>query len=316
MEDTTQTAGDGPGVSDRENLEASNKRMNQPLIAGLAVGLVLLALALTHIGLVIQRHLLSPRIAPSLSASAEHQSHSGGHDHAVFSAKVLRYDGWQRLLAKGNRHFARLAGGVMMEETHETPGRKLPLFADAYYEDRCFTGIAFRGTELHAIEFFHCRFDGCQFPETTFRQCCFEQCVFEKCDLSVMRPLGSRFTDVRFVKSKLLGIDWTLAATPASLAFQGGNVSHSMFQGLALPKLELTECIAREVDFTGANLTKASLARTDFLGSRFVDTNLSGADFTHAVNYAIDPTANRLKKAVFSLPEAMSLLSAFDIVLK
>ena len=34
------------------------------------------------------------------------------------------------------------------------------------------------------------------------------------------------------------------------------------------------------------------------------------------MNYAIDPTKNRLNKAVFSLPEAVSLLSAFDIVLK
>ena len=83
-----------------------------------------------------------------------------------------------------------------------------------------------------------------------------------------------------------------------------------------LPKLELTECIAREVDFSGANLTKAAFTRADFLDSRFVDTNLSGADFSHASNYAINPTVNRLKKAIFTLPEAMSLLAAFDIVLK
>jgi fluoroquinolone resistance protein len=199
---------------------------------------------------------------------------------------------------------------------HQTPGQDAPLLADAYYEDRCFTGIACRGIELQEIEFYQCRFEGCQFLEGVFRRCRFEQCAFEKCDLSVMKPLESRFTGVRFVKSKLLGVDWTLAAVPATLAFQGCNVSHSTFQRLALPKVEMSECVAREVDFTGANLTKANFTRTDLLGSRFVETNLGGADFSHATNYAIDPAANRIKKAVFTLPEALSLLSAFDIILK
>jgi uncharacterized protein YjbI with pentapeptide repeats len=114
----------------------------------------------------------------------------------------------------------------------------------------------------------------------------------------------------------VLGVDWTLAATPATVAFRGCNVNHCTFQRLVVPKLELAECTAREVDFTGANLTKADFTRTDLLGSRFVETNLCGADFSHATNYAIDPKANRLKKAIFTLPEALSLLSAFDIVLK
>lgn len=192
----------------------------------------------------------------------------------------------------------------------------VPLFTDAYYEDRCFTGIACRGIELQEIEFYKCRFDGCQFLESVFRRCRFEQCTFEKCDLSVIKPLDSRFIGVRFQKSKLLGVDWTLAATPATLAFQGCIVNHSTFQRLALPKLQLAGCVAREVDFTGANLTKADFTRTDLLDSRFAETNLSGADFSHATNYAIDPTSNRIKKAVFTLPEALSLLSVFDIVLK
>jgi fluoroquinolone resistance protein len=205
---------------------------------------------------------------------------------------------------------------MTMDEPRETSDRRSPILADAYYEDRCFCGIACRGIELREIEFFQCRFDGCQFLKCVFRRCRFEQCTFERCDLSLMKPLESRFTGVRFLKSKLLGADWTLAATPATVAFRGCTVNHSTFQRLALPKLEMAECIAHEVDFTDANLTKADFTRTDFLGSRFVQTNLSGADLSHATNYAIDPRVNRLKKAVFSLPEALSLLSVFDIVLK
>lgn len=191
-----------------------------------------------------------------------------------------------------------------------------PVFADAYYENRSFSGMVCRATEIREIEFFQCRFEGCQFVESVFQECRFEQCTFERCDLSVMKPLESRFTGVRFLKTKMLGVDWTLATMPATLAFRGCSVNHSTFQRLALPKLELAECIARDVDFTGANLTKADFTRTDLLGSRFAETNLSGADFSHATNYAIDPTANRVKKAKFTLPEATSLLSTFGIIVK
>ena len=190
------------------------------------------------------------------------------------------------------------------------------LFTEQSYEDRHFASLSCQDAELTDIEFFQCRFDGCQFLRTTFRQCRFEECVFEKCDLSLLKVPESSFIGVRFLHSKMLGIDWTQATTPLTLAFQGSNISHSMFVWLSLQRMEMVECVAREVDFTGTNLTRANLGKTDFLGSRFLDTNLSYADFSKAVNYAIDPRANRLKKTVFSMPEAMSLLSAFDIVLK
>ena len=189
-------------------------------------------------------------------------------------------------------------------------------FTESYYEDRSFVGVTCRGMKLEEIEFYQCRFEGCQFPESVFRNCRFELCGFEKCDLSVMKPLGSCFADVQFQKSKLLGVDWTLTVAPATLSFQRCMVNLSTFQRLALPKLQMMECVAREVDFTGANLTKANFTRTDLLGSRFAETNLSGADFSHATNYALDPTINRIKKAIFTLPEALSLLSTFDIVMK
>ena len=188
-------------------------------------------------------------------------------------------------------------------------------FTEQSYEDHHFASLVCQDAELTGIEFFQCRFDGCQFLRCTFRQCRFEQCVFEKCDLSLLKVPESSFIGVRFLHSKMLGIDWTQATTPLTLAFQGSNVSHSMFVWLSLQKMEMIECVAREVDFTGTNLTRANLGKTDFLGSRFLDTNLSYADFSKAVNYTIDPRANRLKKTVFSMPEAMSLLDAFDIVL-
>jgi hypothetical protein len=48
----------------------------------------------------------------------------------------------------------------------------------------------------------------------------------------------------------------------------------------------------------------------------FLHTNLSGANFVGAKGYAIDLTANKAKKAKFSYPEAMSLLSALDVIVE
>ena len=195
-------------------------------------------------------------------------------------------------------------------------GEPFQLVSEQNYEDRHFVRLSCQDAELRDMEFFQCRFDGCQFLRTTFRRCRFEQCVFEKCDVSLLRLPETAFIGVRFLNAKMLGIDWTQAAAPLTRAFQGSNISHSMFMRLKLPRMEMVECVAREVDFSGTSLTRANLAKTDFLGSRFADTDLGYADFSNAVNYAIDPTINRLKKTVFSMPEAVSLLSAFDIILK
>ena len=47
----------------------------------------------------------------------------------------------------------------------------------------------------------------------------------------------------------------------------------------------------------------------------FKETDLTGADFTGAVNYRIDINHNKIKKAKFSRLEAVSLLESLDIEL-
>jgi hypothetical protein len=43
--------------------------------------------------------------------------------------------------------------------------------------------------------------------------------------------------------------------------------------------------------------------------------NLEKADFSTAKNYTIDAENNKLKKAIFSLPEVIGLLSKYDIII-
>ena len=93
-------------------------------------------------------------------------------------------------------------------------------------------------------------------------------------------------------------------------------INHGTFIGLELKAIQIKNCIAHEVDFREADLSKANFEGTDLSGSLFNNTNLTEADLGQARNYQIDPGMNILKQAKFSLPEAMGLLYSMDIVIE
>ncbi|MBN1120829.1 MAG: pentapeptide repeat-containing protein [Anaerolineae bacterium] len=186
-----------------------------------------------------------------------------------------------------------------------------------------FTGETFKNLALDAItveekEFVGCRFVGCTFQETIFRRCRFVDCEFRACDLRMINVADSSFRDVRFEESQVIAIDWTRAAWGKAgllnkIGFVRCVLNYSTFVGLSLPELTLIESVARDVDFSETDLSGAKFAKTDLERSRFWNTNLTGADFSGAFNYSIDPANNTIKQARFSLPEAMALLYNLDI---
>jgi uncharacterized protein YjbI with pentapeptide repeats len=186
--------------------------------------------------------------------------------------------------------------------------------------DHSFHKIAHENQIIADKEFIQCTFKACSFRETQFQNCKFQDCLFKDCDLSLIKVNGSTFTTTSFENSQMIGVNWTLALwskfnISASLNFENCVLNYATFIGLTLKEIKLSNCIAKDVDFSEANLTSANCTDTDFSNSRFANTNLSKADFTGATNYTIDVTANTVTKAKFTLPEAMSLLHSLDIVL-
>ena len=165
-------------------------------------------------------------------------------------------------------------------------------------------------------EFDHCVFVNCNFSETIFRDCRFFDCTFEKCNLGLADLEGCRFRNIFFTESSLVGISWYKAGSLMGLELNSCVINYGSFVGVDLKKAVIRKCIAKEVDFYESKLNKAKLNKTDFQGSRFGNTDLSEADFSDAINYNIDPMFNKISKAIFSLPEANSLLRNLDIVLK
>jgi uncharacterized protein YjbI with pentapeptide repeats len=174
--------------------------------------------------------------------------------------------------------------------------------------------------QLLSNEFYDCTFIRCSLAKAVIRNCRFINCLFQECDLSLVQVPGSAFSVTRFEDSKVMGVDWTQADWAATrlgdpIAFYKCAISHSTFIGLRLRGIQIRDCVAVDVDFREADLSKANFAGTDLSESLFSNTNLTEANLSSARNYRIAPAQNTLKQAKFSFPEAMSLLYSLDIVL-
>ncbi|MGD2077640.1 MAG: pentapeptide repeat-containing protein [Chloroflexota bacterium] len=195
-----------------------------------------------------------------------------------------------------------------------------PLANQTRYHDQRFQVLDLAGQRLAESEFHDCQFAGCNFAESIFQGCRFVGCTFEECDLSLIQIPGSIFLTCHFADSRVIGVDWTQAdwsgvSLGQPIGFERCALSHSTFIGLRLVGLQIKGCVAADVDFREADLSKADFSDSDLSQSLFANTNLSQADFKTARNYQIAPEQNILKGARFALPEAMSLLFNMDIVL-
>ena len=183
-------------------------------------------------------------------------------------------------------------------------------------KEKVFKGLNLEGVNFSGKNFYRCRFEDCKLKEVELKKVTFEKCEFLRCNLSMMKPTRSSFIDVSFKESKVIGVNWQSAATPIGINFDNCLISYSNFFGLNLTMIKILNSTSREADFAEANLSKSKLNGTNFKDSLFLRTNLTGANFEFASNYSIDPNNNKIAKAIFSLPEAVSLLAFFDITLK
>jgi uncharacterized protein YjbI with pentapeptide repeats len=183
-----------------------------------------------------------------------------------------------------------------------------------------FNDLNLSSKEINSKVFENCIFKECDFSEVIFNRCQFVECIFIKCNLSVVRIIASKFSDVCFDECKVIGVDWTKALWPdialcSPLKFYNCIINDSSFFGLSLREIVIQACKAHDVDFRESALSEANFTQTDFSNSLFGKTNLASADFTEACNYQIDVYDNELKNAKFSRYEAIGLLESLGIVL-
>lgn len=184
------------------------------------------------------------------------------------------------------------------------------------HEDETFTGVAGDNAELRSASFSRCVFRNSSFQFARLTNCTFEHCVFDCCNLSLLHLHATRIIRAKFLNSKLSGINWSGTSGFFSATFNGCVLDNSSFTSMNLSKYLFQACSFRDASFMDTKLVHAAFEECDLRNCTFHNTDLSHADFSTAYNYFISADTNRLYKAVFSLPEAVSLLSNFNIILK
>jgi fluoroquinolone resistance protein len=183
--------------------------------------------------------------------------------------------------------------------------------------DESFTDIDCRSARIEGVEFHGCNFENCRFDESGLKRSRFVDCHFGGCDLSLIDVTDASFRDVRFEECKALGVNWSFAANlptePLGLDFDGCVLDFSSFMGVDFSGRSIRHCTVHDAVFSRTMLRGADCSGTDFAGSSFKRCDMSEADFRGAKNYVMDVETNRLTKAKFSLPEAISLLASLEI---
>jgi uncharacterized protein YjbI with pentapeptide repeats len=122
------------------------------------------------------------------------------------------------------------------------------------------------------------------------------------------------FRDASFKRCKLLGLPFEHChAFLFSVRFEACLMDFSSFPKMTLKHTPFIGCRLKEVDFTESDLTGATFAESDLSGAIFERTILEKADFRTASHYSIDPDANRIRKARFSLEGLPGLLEKYHI---
>jgi len=186
---------------------------------------------------------------------------------------------------------------------------------ESSYENQQFKSLDLGRQSLQGSVFDHVVFESCHFIESNWQQAQFHDCLFKNCNLSLIQLKGCRLEQVAFKECKIVGLDFYKCEKVFHIAFDKSVLQTCNFADLKLKKTSFAGSKIKEVYFTNTDLSEANFTDTDLIGTVFHQCNLTKADFRHAENYLIDLETNLVKKAQFSLPEAINLLKFFDIVI-
>ncbi len=187
---------------------------------------------------------------------------------------------------------------------------------DNYFENITFT-IENSSFDLKkSLEFVECHFIGIDFSQYNLSRFKFLDCEFHECNFSNSCLKGASIRHASFIKSKLIGLNWTEATSVSTSSFSECILDYSIFHSMNLKNFIFSDCKMLEVEFSDAQLSKAILNRCMLRGTTFNKANLQEADLRGSTEYDIDVRYTNIKKAKFSMPEAMNLLNSLDIFIE
>ncbi len=183
-----------------------------------------------------------------------------------------------------------------------------------YIEGKIFEKIDYTQTLLIAGEYENCKFNNCNFSNTSLSNIIFSECTFNGCNLSLAKISNTAFRDIKFKNCKLLGMHFEDSNKFLfTVDFENCILNLSSFYKLNIKKTKFKNTSLNEVDFTETDLTNSIFDNCDLTLTTFANTTLEKVDFRTSYNFSIDPEANRIKKAKFSMNGVIGLLNKYDI---
>lgn len=165
-----------------------------------------------------------------------------------------------------------------------------------------------------AFEEYH--FIGIDFSQMSLSNWRFSECLFENCNLAGAAIANTAFQNVAFAGCKLLGLPFqTCRDMLFGVHFDQCQLDYASFYGRALPNTRFVGCSLQEVDFTQADLSHAVFQDCELQRAVFQQTRLIGADFSTAHHVQLDPAANEVKQARFSLHSLPGLLAQYELII-
>jgi fluoroquinolone resistance protein len=186
-----------------------------------------------------------------------------------------------------------------------------------YFEEECFKpDTVGKVSAAKPGEFIDCEFIGVDLQQYSFKSSRFVNCSFNQCNISNVEVTGSTFIDPHFTNCKVAGVNFASCNEVRGPQFINSLLDYSVFQGQGCEHIFAQDCSFKDADFSDANIKNSLFSNCNFLNANFNGADLRGSDLRTATNYRINPGLSKIKGAKFSLPEAMSLLDGFEIILE
>jgi uncharacterized protein YjbI with pentapeptide repeats len=184
----------------------------------------------------------------------------------------------------------------------------------AFSDGMKFENLSPQDMPLAVGDYENCAFISCDFSNSDLSDINFLECQFRECNLSLAALTRTSFREAKFINCKLLGLHFNDCNNLIiTFEFEGCTLDLSSFYKLKLKNTRFKNSKINDADFTETDLSNSSFDNCDLQKTVFENTNLEGVDFRTAFNYSIDPEANRIKKAKFSVPSITGLLGKYDI---
>jgi uncharacterized protein YjbI with pentapeptide repeats len=190
----------------------------------------------------------------------------------------------------------------------------MDLFDSVSRENETFVAIDASEGRLAGQEFFACRFERCDFTEADLSSCRFEDCRFVGCNFSNPIVKHARFAKAVFEECKIVGVNYYACDQLVfDIEFDRCRILNCNFSDLKMKLSKFSRCSLRGCDFQNTYLVGADFDGSSFSETLFHACDLEKASFRGARGYSIDPRVNKVAKAVFSVPEVLSLIECFGI---